>query len=172
MTLETKIRADAKRLGVQEPRVRTYFRLWFTSAPFRAVALVRIADRLPGGLGRVFAAHNLRSSGADVDPRARIAEGLLLQHPVGVVIGGGCVVGRNATLMSGVVLGRKNLTAEGDRDGYPTLGENVTVGSGAIRIGPVRLGDDCVVGANSLVLKDVPAGATVAGSPARILTKQ
>lgn len=163
------LRQDAFRLGATKAHAFTYLRLWWTSSSFRAVVLARFAALAPGGLGRMLASYNLRSTGADIDPRASIGPGLLLQHPVGVVIGGGCVVGANVTLMSNVVLGRRRPAQATGNDGYPKVGAGVFIGTGSAVLGDIRLGDGSSIGAHSLVLADVPSLGTAIGSPARLI---
>lgn len=91
--------------------------------------------------------------------------GFALPHPNGVVIHPGSVVGPNCLLMHQTTLG----AARGNRKGTPTLGGHVDVGAGAKIIGAVAIGDHAIIGANAVVLIDVPAGATAAGVPARII---
>lgn len=100
-------------------------------------------------------------TGADIPANARIAGGLLLPHPNGVVVHPGAEIGPNCLLFQQVTLG-----------GRPKLGGHVDVGAGAKILGAVTVGDHAVIGANAVVTKDVPAGATVAGVPARILGRR
>ncbi|WP_404443830.1 hypothetical protein LG315_10555 [Microbacterium marinum] len=142
-------------------------RLLLSSVPFRAAFLVRVAQYAPPVARKTIAAVNLTLHGIDVDPRASLGPGLLLQHPVGVVIGGGAVVGARCTIMSGAVLGRQSIHSGSDPNGYPKLGDNVLLGTGATVLGDTRIGNHGTIGAKSLVIRDVRAGATVVGIPAR-----
>ena len=102
-------------------------------------------------------------AGCDVPITARIGGGFLLPHPVGVVIHPKAVIGPNCLVMQNATLG-------GNRgDAVPTLGGHVDVGPGAQVLGGVTLGDHAVIGANAVVLIDVPAGRVAAGVPARLL---
>lgn len=103
-------------------------------------------------------------TGADLPLGTRIGGGLVLPHPSGVVIHPEVVIGPNCTIFQQVTLG----TTRG-RPGVPVLGGHVDIGPGARVLGPVRIGDHAVVGANAVVLRNVPAGATAVGVPARIL---
>jgi serine O-acetyltransferase len=106
--------------------------------------------------------------------------GFMLPHPTGVVIHPRTIVGVNCRVMQQVTLGaagrpRKVADApsgdDGDhRKGAPTLGGHVDVGAGAKIVGPVKIGDHAIIGANAVVLIDVPAGATAVGVPARVLS--
>lgn len=84
---------------------------------------------------------------------------------MGVVIGAGAVIGRGCRIYHGVTLG----ISHRDNDGFPVLGENVLVGAGAKILGPIVVGNGAKIGANSVVLSDVPAGASAIGVPARVV---
>ncbi len=105
-------------------------------------------------------------SGADVPINARIAGGLSIPHPNGVVVHPDAVIGPNALLFQQVTVG-----AGGPKAGVPTLGGHVDVGAGAKLLGGITVGDHARVGANAVVLIDVPAGATAVGIPARLVGK-
>ncbi|GMA87962.1 hypothetical protein GCM10025868_32120 [Angustibacter aerolatus] len=105
------------------------------------------------------------STGISVAERASIGPGLYIGHFGGVIIGA-VTMGENCTVSHGITIGRSGRTGENTR---PTLGDRVWVGPGAVVTGAIHLGDDSVVGANSVVTRDVPARATAVGAPARIL---
>ncbi|MFE6649985.1 serine O-acetyltransferase [Nocardioides sp. NPDC057772] len=105
--------------------------------------------------------------GTEIHPDARIGPGLALLHSVGVVVGGEVVIGRDARISQLTCIGEPGRGAR--RQGMPTLGDHVTVGVGAVILGPLRIGDRAVVGAAAVVTKDVPAGAIVGGTPARVI---
>ena len=86
-----------------------------------------------------------------------------LPHPIGIVIGHEAEVGSNVRIQQHVTLGRPVPESSA---GYPTIGDNVVIGTGATVLGDIKIGDGATIGANSVVLDDVPAGATVAGAPA------
>jgi serine O-acetyltransferase len=104
-------------------------------------------------------------TGADIPLGTKISGGLLLPHPNGVVIHGDSIVGPNCLLFHQVTLGFGT-------GGVPTLGGGVDICAGAKIIGAITVGDRAIVGANAVVLKDVPPGATVAGVPARIIARR
>jgi serine O-acetyltransferase len=102
------------------------------------------------------------ATGIEIHPAARIGRGLFIDHGSGVVIGETAEVGDDVTMYQGVTLGGTGF-ARGKR--HPTVGNQVTIGSGAKLLGPIEVGDGSKVGANSVVIHDVPANATVVGNP-------
>lgn len=104
---------------------------------------------------------------ADIDPRADIHPTVSIPHATGVVIGETAVVGPRSVIMSGVVVGARSWDSH---DRHAKIGADVFIGSGAVVLGSVRIGDGARIGANSVVLGDVGPGVTVIGSPARPLT--
>ncbi len=107
-----------------------------------------------------------RFTGIDIHPGATIGPGFFIDHGTGVVIGGTAIVGENVTIYQGVTLGGTSLQ---HTKRHPTLGNNVTVGSGAAILGDITVGDNAKIGANSVVVKDVPANSTVVGIPGRVV---
>jgi serine O-acetyltransferase len=107
-----------------------------------------------------------RTTGIDIHPGATIGKGFFIDHGTGVVIGGTAIVGDDVTIYQGVTLGGTSL-AHTKR--HPTLGNHVTVGSGAAVLGDITIGDNVKIGANSVVVKDVPPNSTVVGIPGRVV---
>lgn len=107
-------------------------------------------------------------TGIEIHPNARIGKGLFIDHGMGVVIGETAEIGEECTIYQGVTLGGTNL-AGGKR--HPTLGNHVTIGASAVVLGAITLGDNAKVGGGSVVVKDVPANATVVGVPARVVMR-
>lgn len=105
-------------------------------------------------------------TGIEIHPGATIGRRFFIDHGMGVVIGETAEIGDDVTLYHGVTLGGTSWR-EGKR--HPTLGNGVIVGAGAKILGPINVGDNAKIGSNAVVVKDVPAGATAAGIPARIL---
>src|ERR1700730_5074741 len=101
-------------------------------------------------------------AGIEIHPAARIGEGLFIDHGSGVVIGETADIGDNVTLYQGVTLGGTGF-ATGKR--HPTVQDNVTIGSGAKLLGPITIGHGAKIGANSVVITDVPPNTTVVGNP-------
>jgi serine O-acetyltransferase len=101
-------------------------------------------------------------TGVEIHPSAEIGREFFIDHGAGVVIGETASIGERVTLYQGVTLGGTGFQ-RGKR--HPTLGDNVTVGSGAKLLGPIAVGDGAKIGANTVVVEDVPPGATVVGNP-------
>jgi serine O-acetyltransferase len=104
--------------------------------------------------------------GIEISPKCAIGPGIFFPHTSGTVIGAS-KIGRNATIFQGVTLGAKDMDMGFDRALRPELGDFVVVGAGAKVLGGISLGDNVRVGANSVLLRSVPANSTVAGVPAR-----
>jgi len=101
-------------------------------------------------------------TGIEIHPAAKIGDGFFVDHGMGVVIGETAEIGDNVTLYQGVTLGGTGF-ATGKR--HPTVQDNVTIGSGAKLLGPITIGHGAKVGANTVVIHDVPANSTVVGNP-------
>ena len=102
----------------------------------------------------------------DINPRARIGRGIMLDHGTGVVIGETAVIGDQVSIMQGVTLGG---TGKSDQDRHPKIGNGVLIGAGAIVLGNIHVGDCARIAAGSVVVKEVPPRVTVAGVPAKIV---
>ncbi len=108
-------------------------------------------------------------TGIEIHPGATIGRGLFIDHGMGVVIGETSVIGDNVTLFQGVTLGGTG-KEKGKR--HPTLGSNIVVGTGAKVLGNIKVGDGVMIGANAVVVKDIPADSTVVGVPGRVVKKE
>ncbi len=113
-------------------------------------------------LPRVLSLITRSATGIEIHPAADIGEAFFIDHGSGVVIGETASIGDNVTLYQGVTLGGTGF-ATGKR--HPTVGDNVTIGSGAKLLGPIVVGSGAKIGANSVVITDVPANSTVVGNP-------
>jgi serine O-acetyltransferase len=116
---------------------------------------VPVAPRLMANVTRVL-------TGIEVHPAARIGRGLFIDHGAGVVIGETAEVGDDVTMYQGVTLGGTGF-ARGKR--HPTVGDEAMIGAGAKLLGPIEIGERAKIGANSVVIHDVPANSTVVGNP-------
>jgi serine O-acetyltransferase len=113
---------------------------------------------LPHGLAYV----SRMTTGVEIHPAAQIGDGLFIDHGAGVVIGETAEIGDNVTLYQGVTLGGTGF-ARGKR--HPTVDDDVVIGSGAKLLGPIHVGANSKIGANSVVIHDVPPNSTVVGNP-------
>ena len=105
-------------------------------------------------------------TGIEIHPAAQIGKAFFIDHGSGVVIGETTIIGDNVTIYQGVTLGGVSTKKE---KRHPTLGSNIIVGAGAKILGNISIGDYVQVGANSVVIKDIPAYSTVVGVPGRIV---
>jgi serine O-acetyltransferase len=131
-----------------------------------ALLVHRVAHALEGAgvplVPRSMAYASRTLTGIEIHPAARIGDGFFIDHGMGVVIGETAEIGDDVTLYQGVTLGGTGF-ATGKR--HPTVQDNVTIGSGAKLLGPITVGHGAKIGANSVVIHDVPPNATVVGNP-------
>ncbi len=107
--------------------------------------------------------------GVEISYKSIIGEGLSIPHCNSIIIGEATVIGKNCTILQGVTVGSNLFKA---RYKLAILGDNVLVGAGAKIIGPVKIGNNVTIGANSVVTKDIPDNVVVAGSPAKIVAQK
>lgn len=168
-TFVQTLRRDLQAVLDRDPAARSRIEALTCSPGLHALVGHRLAHRLWRGR-RVLPAralsHVVRGlTGIEIHPGARIGAGVFIDHGMGVVIGETSVIGDDCTLYHGVTLGGTSWRKE---KRHPTLGDRVVVGAGAKLLGPIRVGPDAKVGANSVVVRDVPDGATVVGIPGRL----
>lgn len=166
----TQIREDIACVFERDPAARTVFEIATTYPGFHAILMHRLSHRLWRWnlcwLARFLACIARFLTGIEIHPAARIGRRFFIDHGMGVVIGETAEIGDDCTLYHGVTLGGVSWN-KGKR--HPTLGNGVIVGAGAKVLGPIMVGDGARVGSNAVVVKDVPAGATVVGIPGRIV---
>jgi len=165
-----RIREDVGCVFERDPAARNSFEVLTAYPGLHAVIFHRMSHRL-WGWGLKWLARSLSHfarwvTGIEIHPAAVIGRRFFIDHGMGVVIGQTAQIGDDCTLYHGVTLGGTSWR-EGKR--HPTLGNNVVVGAGAKVLGPITLGDGVRVGSNAVVVKTVPAGATVVGIPGRIV---
>ena len=113
-------------------------------------------------------------TGIEIHPAAKIGAGFMIDHGMGVVIGETTEIGENVTLYHDVTLGGRKLFDENGNKlekRHPTIGNNVTIGSGAQILGPITIGNNVKIGSNAIVIKDIPADCTVVNTPAYVVKK-
>jgi serine O-acetyltransferase len=103
---------------------------------------------------------------------AEIGPGFLIAHVGGLVIGAGTRMGKDCDVRHNVTFGGNYNKVDADGRAYPWVGDNVSVGAGAVILGPVRIGSNAVIGANSVVTRDVPDNAIVLGIPAQVVRER
>ena len=165
-----RIREDIQCVFERDPAARSVWEVITCYPGFHALQLHRFSHTLwRMGLRWLarFMSHIARFlTGIEIHPGANIGRRVFIDHGMGVVIGETAEIGDDCTLYHGVTLGGVSWS-QGKR--HPTLGKGVVVGAGAKILGPFTVGDGAKVGSNSVVVKPVPAGATVVGIPARVV---
>lgn len=153
-----------------DPAARNTLEIILLYPSIHALLWHRIAHRLYSWhlyiLARMISQFARFMTGIEIHPGATIGDGLFIDHGMGVVIGETCVVGNHVKLFHGVTLGGTG-AEHGKR--HPTVEDNVIIGAGAKVLGNITLGVNSKIGANAVVLKDVPANATAVGIPAKIM---
>src|SRR5689334_11673898 len=166
----SRLREDIQCVFERDPAARSTWEVLTCYPGFHALQLHRISHTLWRWKLRWLArlsSHLARfATGIEIHPGASIGRRVFIDHGMGVVIGETAEIGDDCTLYHGVTLGGVSWN-QGKR--HPTLGKGVVVGAGAKILGPFVVGDGAKVGSNSVVVKPVPAGATVVGIPARIV---
>ncbi|HXZ48026.1 MAG TPA: serine O-acetyltransferase [Usitatibacter sp.] len=164
----SRIREDIHCVFERDPAARSVWEVLTCYPGFHALQLHRVSHTLwRWGLRWLarYTSHLTRFfTGIEIHPGAVIGRRVFIDHGMGIVIGETAEIGDDCTLYHGVTLGGVSWN-KGKR--HPTLGRGVVVGAGAKILGPLTVGDGAKVGSNSVVVKEVPAGATVVGIPAR-----
>ena len=168
-----RLREDISVVFDRDPAARNFFEVLTTYPGVHAIVIHRLSHRL-WHLGLKWPARLLAHlarwlTGIEIHPGATIGHRVFIDHGMCVVIGETAELGDDCTLYHGVTLGGTSWK-KGKR--HPTLGRGVIIGAGAKVLGPINLGEGAKVGSNAVVVKDVPAGATAVGIPARILDQE
>ncbi len=166
----SRIKEDFRVVFERDPAATSRLEVILTYAGFHALLIYRVAHWLRQlgvpFLPRVLSQFGRWITGIEIHPGAMIGHGFFIDHGMGVVIGETAEIGDYVTLFQGVTLGGTG-KERGKR--HPTVGNHVVIGAGAKILGAIRIGDNVKIGANSVVLKSVPAHSTVIGVPARII---
>jgi len=152
----------------RDPACTSFLQAFLYFKGFMAIQTYRCSHALYKS-GRDLLAFHLqnRSSelfGVDINPAAKIGQGIMLDHATGFVMGETAIIGNNCSILQGVTLGG---TGKADEDRHPKIGNRVLIGANASVLGNITIGDGSKVAAGSVVLKPVPEGCTVAGVPAK-----
>ena len=166
--LAREVREDLTAAQQRDPAARSVARveMLLTYSGVQALLLHRVSHALHSAgvplLPRLLAYVTTAVTGVEIHPAARIGRGLFIDHGAGVVIGETAEVGDDVTIYQGVTLGGTGF-ARGKR--HPTVGDEVMIGAGAKLLGPIEVGGRSKIGANAVVIHDVPANSTVVGNP-------
>lgn len=160
---------DAKNMAEKDPACRNLLEVILLYPGFHALVLYRIAHFFQKMhwkfVARLISQFARWLTGIEIHPGATIGERLFIDHGMGIVIGETTTIGDNCTIYHGVTLGG---TGKDKYKRHPDLGSNVSVGCGAKILGPIKIGNNVKIGANAVVLKEVPDNSTVVGVPGEI----
>lgn len=163
------LREDIQTVFAKDPAARNTLEVLFCYPGLHALWFHRLAHFLWQHklrfVARLLSHINRFLTGIEIHPGAKIGRRFFVDHGAGVVIGETAEIGDNVLLYQGVALGGTTLK-KGKR--HPTIGSNVVMGTGAVALGAITIGNGAKVGAGSVVVKSVPPGATVVGIPGRI----
>ena len=159
----------------RDPAARSKLSIVLTYPGVKSVFFHRIANNLWNlnlyTLARIVSQFSRFLTGIEIHPAAKIGKYLFIDHGMGTVIGETSVIGDNVTLYHGVTLGgispAENSNDQRNTKRHPTIEDNVIIGCGASILGPINIGSCARVGANTVVLKDVPSYATMVGNPVK-----
>lgn len=162
--------SDAKSIQKKDPAARSLAEVLLLYPGFHALVFYRVSHwfylhhhffcaRMVSQWGRGF-------TNIEIHPGATIGEGLFIDHGAGIVIGETAEIGNNVTIYHGVTLGG---TGKDEGKRHPTVCDNVLIGTGCKILGPIVIGENSRIGANSVVLSSIPANATAIGIPANIV---
>ena len=165
-----RLRADVRAVKERDPAARSTLEVLLLYSGLHAIMLHRPAYWLYHHkhffLARFISQYAKFRTGVEIHPGAKIGTGVFIDHGCGIVIGETAEVGDGCTLYQGVTLGG---TGKDTGKRHPTLGKNVTVGSGAKVLGPFTIGDNSKIAAGAVVLKEIPSNATAVGVPAQVV---
>lgn len=163
--------SDAKNIKAKDPAATSLAQVILLYPGFKALIYYRISHWFYKH-GHFFIARMVsqrgrkKTGGIEIHPGAKIGSGLFIDHGAAVVIGETAEIGNNVTIYHGVTLGG---TGKDVGKRHPTIGDNVLIGTGAKVLGPITIGSNSRVGANSVVLQNMPCNATIIGIPASVV---
>jgi serine O-acetyltransferase len=173
MNLFSQIKEDFLVPKRNDPALHSWFELIFNYPGVWAIVHHRIAHKLYNAgfkaIGRLISGIAQFFTHIDIHPAATIGHGVFIDHGAGVVIGETAIIEDNVLIYQQVTLGGVSLS-QGKR--HPTVKKNTVIGGGAKILGNITIGENCKIGANSVVVKDVPCNSTAVGVPARIVRRK
>ncbi len=168
-----RMRKDVQAVFKRDPAARNLCEVIFCYPGLHAIWLYRLAHFLWVrefiSLARFISHISRFLTGIEIHPGAKIGKRFFIDHGMGVVIGETSEIGDDVLIYQGVVLGG---TTRERKKRHPTIGNYVVIGAGATILGPVKIGDGARIGSGSVVVKSVPAGATVVGIPGRVMERK
>lgn len=167
-----RLKEDIETVFERDPAARSVLEVILCYPGLHAIWLHRVAHWLWNHnlklLARLISHFSRWFTGIEIHPGAKIGRRFFIDHGMGVVIGETTEIGDDVTIYHQVTLGGTS-TKKGKR--HPTIGNNVVIGAGAKILGPVKIGDNCKIGANSVVIRDVPPNSTVVGIPGKVVKR-
>jgi len=174
MTHSTRMGEDIAAVRDRDPAARNSLEIFLTSPGVHSLWWHRLASWLWRWewflLARIISNLARTLTGIEIHPGATLGRRVVIDHGMGVVVGETAIVGDDCLIYHGVTLGGKIAQAREETQGrrHPTVGNGVVIGAGAALLGPITIGDGASIGALSVVLDDVPAGAFAVGIPAKV----
>jgi serine O-acetyltransferase len=170
VSIKNEIKNDIEAVQKRDPSSRGKFEILLTNQGVHAILFYRIAHCLYYNnfklIAKIISQISRFFTGVEIHPACFIGKGLLIDHGIGVVIGETAIIGDDCTILHGVTLGSRG-NSKGKR--HPTLHNCVFVGAGAKILGNIEIGNNAKIGANAVVLNDIPDNTTAVGVPARII---
>ncbi|MBR4509039.1 MAG: serine O-acetyltransferase [Elusimicrobiaceae bacterium] len=167
------IKQEIKTIKGKDPAAKSTLEIILLYQGFHALILHRLAHKLyklkVPFLPRLISQFSRFITGIEIHPGAQIGKNFFIDHGMGVVIGETSIIGDNCLVYQGVTLGGTG-KEKGKR--HPTIGNNVTLGAGAILLGNITIGDNSNVGAGSVVIKSAKENSTLVGVPARVVKEK
>ena len=175
MKFKALVHSDYKRYKSDNGNFLKFIKLFLANSGFRAVAIYRIARFfwikkkfmiIPSVCQRLLR----HLCHCYISPAADIGAGFLISHVGGIVIGSGTKIGENCDIRQNITFGGNYNKKSNDGRTKPIVGDNVSFGVGSVILGPITIGNNSIIGANSVVVKNIPADVIVAGNPAKIIS--
>ena len=163
---------EIKTIKEKDPAARNTFEIILTYPGLHAILIHRLAHLLYNNkffvLARVISTISRFLTGIEIHPGAKIGKRLFIDHGMGIVIGETAEIGDDVTMFHGSTLGG---TGKDKGKRHPTVGNNVIISAGVKVLGPIVIGDNCKLGANAVVLENIPDNCTVVGIPGKIVRR-
>ena len=174
MRLLDTINEDIKAFRQNDPAAKSNLEIMLCYHTFHAILIHRLIHPLYNAklftLARFISMFNRVWSGVEIHPGAKIGKGFFIDHGTGSVIGETAELGNNVVIFHSVTLGG---TGTHQTKRHPTIGNNTVIGAGSILLGPITIGDNAKIGANTfIIMHDVPAETTVVGTPGMIVREK